>query len=102
MENRMMDSPTNSTTPKASWIKPYMPVYSPSDIAQMKVPPNGVFVVDASDIVRIGAFGLDRGNHLFDYTLGWLDPMGAHSDFKNPEAMTLLKWFANVDQKDSL
>ncbi len=79
-----------------------VPVYSLSDISQMKAPPNGVFVVDASDIIKKGAFGFDRSNPLFDYTLGWLDPMGAHSDFKNPEALALLKWFANSVQKDSL
>jgi len=72
-----------------------VPVYSPSDISQMKAPPTGVFVVDASDIVRTGPFGIDRGNHLFDYTLGWLDPLGAHSDYKNPESLALLRWFAN-------
>jgi hypothetical protein len=78
-----------------------VPVYSPSDVLQLKRPPNGVFVVDASDIIKRGAFGLDRGNHLFDYTLGWLDPMGSHSDFKNPEAMGLYKWFVNTKQEDS-
>ena len=78
-----------------------VPIYSLSDISQMKAPPNGVFVVDASDIIKIGALGLDRSNHLFDYTLGWLDPMGAHSDFKNPEAMGLYKWFINTKLEDS-
>ena len=68
----------------------------------MKAPPNGVFVVDASDIIKKGAFGFDCSNPLFDYTLGWLDPMGAHSDFKNPESLALLKWFANSALKDSL
>jgi hypothetical protein len=61
----------------------------------MKAPPNGVFVVDASDIIKSGALGFDRSKPLFDYTIGWIDPMGSHSDFKNPEAMALLRWFAN-------
>jgi pimeloyl-ACP methyl ester carboxylesterase len=78
-----------------------VPIYSLSDISQMKAPPNGVFVVDASNIIKRGAFGFDRSNHLFDYTLGWLDPMGSHSDFKNPEAMGLYKWFVNTKQEDS-
>jgi pimeloyl-ACP methyl ester carboxylesterase len=72
-----------------------VPVYSLPEISQMKAPPNGVFVVDASDIIKSGALGFDRSKPLFDYTIGWIDPMGSHSDFKNPEAMALLRWFAN-------
>jgi pimeloyl-ACP methyl ester carboxylesterase len=78
-----------------------VPIYSLSDVSQKKAPPNGVFVVDASNIIKRGAFGFDRSNHLFDYTLGWLDPMGSHSDFKNPEAMGLYRWFVNTKQEDS-
>ena len=52
-------------------------------------------MVDASQIIHEGALGLDQNNPLVDYTIGWLDMMGAHSDFKNPEVMELLAWFAN-------
>jgi pimeloyl-ACP methyl ester carboxylesterase len=83
-------------------IGPQVPIYSLPDISQMERPPNGVFVVDASDIIKRGAFGLDQSKPLVDYTLGWLDPLGAHSDYKNPEVLALLRWFANNDQKDSL
>jgi len=78
-----------------------VPIYSLSDISQMKAPPNGVFVVDASDIIKRGALGFDRSNHLFDYTLGWLDPMGSHSDLKNPETMGLYRWFVNTKRDNS-
>jgi hypothetical protein len=54
-----------------------------------------VFVVDSSDIIKRGTFGLDYSKPLVDYSLGWLDPLGAHSDYKNPEVLELLRWFAN-------
>ena len=38
---------------------------------------------------------LDLNDPLVDYTIGWVDPMGAHSDFKNPEVLSLLSWFAD-------
>ena len=78
-----------------------VPIYSLSDISQMKRPPNGVFVVDASDIIKTGIFGLDQSKPLVDYTLGWLDPLGAHSDYKNQEVQALLRWFGNNTQQDS-
>jgi pimeloyl-ACP methyl ester carboxylesterase len=77
-----------------------VPIYSLSNISQMKRPPNGVFVVDASDIIKTGTFGLDQSNPLVDYTLGWLDPLGAHSDYKNQEVQALLRWFANPPTPD--
>jgi hypothetical protein len=49
---------------------------------------SGVLLVDASDVVRQGAFG-DLGNPWLDYTLGWLDLSGAHADFTNPEVLEL-------------
>jgi hypothetical protein len=80
-----------------------VPIYSLSDISQMEGPPNGVFVVDASDIVKTGAFGLDQSKPLVDYTLGWFDPMGAHSDFKTSEFKPLLRWwFSDPTPQDAL
>ena len=52
-------------------------------------------VVDASELIRRGSFGLDLTNPLVDYTLGWLDPIAAHSDFTNPEAIALAAWMAS-------
>ena len=61
----------------------------------MAKPPNGPFAVDASTIVRKGGFGLDMGSPLIDYTVGWIAPIGAHSDFTNKEVMALLSWVVN-------
>ena len=72
-----------------------VPIYSLKEISEMESPRDGLFVVDASEIIDKGAFGLDQNNPLVDYTIGWFDLMGAHSDFKNPEAAALLSWFAN-------
>ncbi len=72
-----------------------VPVYSLFDISEMDSPPDGLFVVDASEIVSEGAFGLDQNIPIVDYTIGWVDFMGAHSDFRNREVMALLSWFAN-------
>ena len=35
-----------------------------------------------------------------DGGIGWLDPFGAHSDFRNPEVMELLSWIANSPKPD--
>ena len=76
------------------------PIYSLEEIGQMDSPPRGVFVVDASEIVTQGSLGVDLSRPWADYTLGWIDPLGAHSDFKNPEVMELLSWIANSPKRN--
>ncbi len=49
----------------------------------------GPFAVDVSDIVRESAFGLDLGRPLVDFTLGWLDPVGAHGEYLPPRIRLL-------------
>jgi hypothetical protein len=70
-------------------------VYDPEDLDDVEGIPNGVFVVDASELIREGSFGQDLSNPLADYTLGWLDPIAAHSDFTNPDAIALAAWMAS-------
>ncbi len=50
----------------------------------------GVFAVDATSIVRQGGFGQNLQNPWFDFTIGWLDLIGAHGDYRNPEMMRLM------------
>jgi hypothetical protein len=50
----------------------------------------GLLVVDASRYVRRGMFGENLDNSAIDFTIGWLDPIGAHADYKNPELGQLL------------
>jgi len=50
----------------------------------------GVFFVDASPIVRTGIFGASLERPLVDWTLGWLDPIGAHADYRNPAVVELM------------
>jgi hypothetical protein len=69
-------------------------VYSPAELDALETMPRGVFVVDASEVIDAGSFG-SLGNPLLDYTLGWLDPLGAHSDFTNPDAIELAAWMAS-------
>jgi hypothetical protein len=51
----------------------------------------GVLVIDATSIVREGVYGQDLGNPAWDFTLGWLDPIGAHGDYRNPEVVELMR-----------
>lgn len=71
------------------------PVYTPEELDALERVPTGVFVVDASERISTGAFGADLANPLADYTLGWLDPLGAHSDFTNPRAIVLAAWMTS-------
>ena len=64
--------------------------------------PKGVFVVDASDIITEGSFGQDLSNPLVDYTLGWIDPIGAHSDYTDPESIALAAWLASGGRTKAL
>jgi hypothetical protein len=58
-------------------------------------PPVEVFAVDASEIVREGIYGLDLGNSAVDFTIGWLDPIGAHSDYTNKGVVRLMSFILN-------
>ncbi len=49
----------------------------------------GLTVVDASSIVSEGLLG-NLNQPLVDYTVGWIDPIGAHSDFLHPETLALI------------
>lgn len=69
-----------------------VPVYSLEEFYELNSFPDGIFVVDASDIITRGALGLDLNNPWVDYSVGWLDPIGAHADYKNPEVMRLIDW----------
>ena len=50
----------------------------------------GVVFVDASAIVKEGLFGVDLERPWADFTLGWLDPIGAHEDYRNADVVGLM------------
>ncbi len=50
----------------------------------------GVFAVDATSIVRTGSFGEDLESPWVDFTIGWLDLVGAHGDYRNPDMMRIM------------
>lgn len=70
-------------------------VYGVDEIENMDELPHGPFVVDASSIVRRGIFGLDLGNPLVGSTIGWIDLIGSHSDYTNPEVVRLMMILAD-------
>jgi hypothetical protein len=53
----------------------------------------GVLLLDASDFIEIGVFGLSLKRPSVDFTLGWLDPLGAHTDYKNETVVHLIADF---------
>ena len=54
-----------------------------------------VHFVDCSSAIRQGTFWFlfdyDLRWPLWDYTISWLDPHGAHSDFKNEKVLSLIE-----------
>ncbi|MCA9512765.1 MAG: hypothetical protein KC560_18800 [Myxococcales bacterium] len=50
----------------------------------------GLVFVDVSPVVDHGVFGLSLERRWVDYTLGWLDPIGAHADYRKPEIVELM------------
>jgi len=61
--------------------------------------PDGVVYIEASEIVRRGALGVNLGNPAFDFTIGWLDAIGAHGDYTNPEVAALAAEVLNPPAK---
>ena len=51
----------------------------------------GVFAVDASNLIRRGTFGQDLEQPWVDFTIGWFDPIGAHADYRNPDVVRLMR-----------
>ncbi len=75
-------------------------IYSPQDIEAARgqggcgLPKcSGVMLVDSSEIIRVGSFGEDLGQPKFDYTLGWVDPLGAHTDYRNESVVRMMAGF---------
>ncbi|MEE3329988.1 MAG: hypothetical protein VX246_03880 [Myxococcota bacterium] len=50
----------------------------------------GPIFVDSSTIIDTGIFGVSLENRAIDYTLGWLDPIGSHANYRNPEVVELM------------
>jgi hypothetical protein len=61
----------------------------------------GVFVIDASRQVRHGAFG-DLENPWIDFTVGWLDPIGAHADYRSPEVVHFMTRLRDATTRSGL
>jgi hypothetical protein len=51
---------------------------------------SGAFVIDATPLIRTGGFGQDMENPLFDFTVGWIDPVGAHGDYRNTRVVWMI------------
>ncbi len=51
----------------------------------------GITLIDASEDIRRGAlWDEDLGSPAIDFTLGWLDPIGAHNDYLQPPVYRLI------------
>ena len=53
----------------------------------------GILLLDATDIIDVGSFGLSLNDPLVDYTLGWLDPLGSHLDYRNEHVARVIAEF---------
>jgi pimeloyl-ACP methyl ester carboxylesterase len=52
---------------------------------------SGAFAVDAAEVIRTGSFGENLQQPFYDFSVGWLDLIGAHGDYLHPEAMVLIR-----------
>ncbi len=52
---------------------------------------SGAFAVDASDEIQEGIFFENLARPMVDFTLGWLDPIGAHADYLNSDVVGLME-----------
>ncbi len=75
-------------------------IFTPEDVAAARAAGgcglpkcSGVMLVDSSDIIRVGAFGEDLGKAKFDFTLGWVDPLGSHTDYRNESVVRMMASF---------
>ena len=50
----------------------------------------GILVVDATRVIATGSFGQNLENPLVDFTIGWIDIVGAHGDFRDAEVAALM------------
>jgi hypothetical protein len=75
-------------------------LFSITDIASARRLParSGVILIDCSSVIRESAvFGVDLSNLFLDYTLSWVDPIGAHEDVNQTELYKLMDvMFANA------
>jgi pimeloyl-ACP methyl ester carboxylesterase len=60
----------------------------------------GVLLLDATDFIEVGIFGLSLNRPGVDFTLGWLDPLGSHTDYKNATVVRLIADFFDAASAD--
>jgi hypothetical protein len=60
----------------------------------------GVILVDATDFIEVGSFGLSLNRPGVDFTLGWLDPLGSHTDYKNETVVRMMAEFSAATATD--
>jgi hypothetical protein len=74
------------------------PLYSPDELLGFDPGPDGcglptcsgILLVDASTLIRRGAFGEDLENPWVNFTIAWFDPLGAHGDYLTPEVAAIM------------
>jgi hypothetical protein len=86
-------------SPTATGV-PLHPPVGPDDVLDPNTPCglvvcDGLLVVDLSDQITHGTYGENLANPLWDYTLGWLDPIGAHGDYRNPRVIRVIATINN-------
>lgn len=61
----------------------------------------GILLLDATDFIEVGSFGLSLNRPAVDFTLGWLDPLGSHTDYKNETVVRLMADFFETASSDA-
>lgn len=91
----MESAATYQSVPKEQQSKP---VYKLAEIFAMQKKPEGIIPIDASKEIHYGLF-VDLENPLYDYTVGWLDPLGSHIDYENDDIYNLIYCVADPKEK---
>ena len=66
--------------------------FTQAKILELPTLPNGVTPIDMSEEINQGAYGeyLSSSFPIADWTLGWFDPLGSHTDVRKPEIYELI------------
>ncbi len=92
----MESASTYQSIPKEQNSKP---VYDLEEILVMPEMPKGIIPIDASKEISFGLYGENLNNPLWDYTIGWFDPLGSHIDYNNPKIYDLIYCVTELNGK---
>jgi hypothetical protein len=83
------------------------PVYTSEELFEFESGPegcglpvcSGILIVDASELIYHSAYGPSLKTEFANFTLGWLDPIGAHGDYRTRKVARLMALITARDNR---